>query len=165
MSLTLDGGTGNITGLNVEAGNLPAGNILQVVKYQRPGGPTATSSLVGASDTAGWINMMTKDITTKVDNSKILVVVQYVSFGQTRGRMRVTRGGSEITGDRYAHYTTSSSVMVNYSLTFEDSPSASAGTTLTYNVDVESFTGTLYFGYGDSNGGSNAILALMEIAP
>ena len=57
--------------------------------------------------------------------------------------------------------------MMNYQVALLDSPSASAGTTLTYKLQTARQTGSstsLSIGYGDSGGGSSASIILMEIA-
>ena len=142
-----------------------AGNILQVQQYQRLGGGSPLASLAAPSAAAGFVNLMTKSITTTVANSKIFVIAEWNSYQGTRGSFQLKRNGSVISGDPYAHYTDTATEMVNYSTTIVDSPTASAGSTITYAVDVISGSGTLHFGYGDSGGGGSTILALVEIAP
>jgi hypothetical protein len=143
-----------------------SGNILQVQQYQRLGViGSSSSSLAAPSSGAGYVNLMSKSITTTVANSKILVIAEWNSYSSTRGNFRLTRNDSVISGDPYAHYTDTSTEMVNYSTTVVDSPTASAGTTITYSVDVASGSGTCLFGFGDGGGGGSTILALVEIAP
>jgi len=68
MSLTLDGGTGNITGLNVEAGNLPAGSILQTKNYVL----TTTTDLSSSTD---WTDTgLEVSITPTSASSKIFLL-------------------------------------------------------------------------------------------
>jgi len=143
-----------------------AGNILQVQQYQRLGViGSSRSSLAAPSAGAGYVNLMSKSITTTVSNSKILVIAEWNSYQSTRGHFQLKRNGSVISADPYAHYTDTTTEFVNYSTTVVDSPTASAGSTITYAVDVASGSGTILFGYGDSGGGGSTILALVEIAP
>lgn len=142
-----------------------AGNILQVQQYQRLGARSPLPSLAAPSSGAGYVNLMTKSITTTVVNSKILVIAEFNSYSSTRGYFQLTRNGSVISEDPYSHYTDTSTVFVNYTTTIVDSPTVSAGSTITYAVDVASGSGTCLFGYGDSGGGGSTILALVEIAP
>ena len=142
-----------------------AGNILQVQQYQRLGGGSPRASLAAPSSAAGYVNLMNKSITTTVANSKILVIAEWNSYQSTRGYFQLTRNGSVISADPYAHYTDTTTEFVNYSTTVVDSPTVSAGSTITYAVDVASGSGTIHFGYGDGGGGGSTILALVEIAP
>ena len=56
--------------------------------------------------------------------------------------------------------------MGNYLVSMLDTPSAAAGTTLTYKLQAkrQAGTGQCLWGYGDTNGGSSASIVLMEIA-
>jgi len=141
------------------------GNILQVVRYQRAGRNGPFSSIIAPSTTAGFVDFMSKSITTKVTNSVILVMFEYNSYNCTRGRIRLLRGSTEISGDPYAHYTSDSTDFVNYKGTLIDDPQESSGTSITYKLQASSSTGTCAFGYGDSGGGGASSLVLVEIAP
>ena len=145
--------------------NMPAGSVLQVVEYQRTGSFSSRSSLAAPAAGAGFVDLMSKSITTKATNSKILVMFEYNSYNCTRGRFKLLRGSTQISADTYAHYTSSASDFVNYKSALVDDPQASSGTSITYKVQVASSTGTCAFGYGDSGGGGNTSLILMEIAP
>tara|TARA_R100000406_G_scaffold89471_1_gene75490 strand:- start:58 stop:699 length:642 start_codon:yes stop_codon:yes gene_type:complete len=145
--------------------NMPAGSVLQVVQYQRAGQLSPSNSLVAPAVSAGFVNMMSKSITTKVTNSKILVMLEFNSYNCTRGRYQLLRGSTQISGDPYAHYTSSASDFVNYKGTVVDDPQVSAGTSITYTVQVGSLSGSCAFGYGDSGGRGATSLILVEIAP
>ena len=143
-----------------------SGNILQAVQFSRPGTSGGGASVLGTSS-GTFVTFLTKDITTTQDNSKILLMSNWVMYAGTRGRYRLLRGANtEIGYDPYARYSTSQSDMDNYKIAFIDSPSQTAGTTITYNVQGSTADGnTVYFGYGDSGGKSDAALILVEIAP
>jgi len=145
--------------------DMPTGSVLQVVQYQRAGAFSSRSSLAAPASGAGFVDLMSKSITTKVTNSKVLVMFEYNSYNCTRGRFQLLRGSSQISADTYAHYTSSSSDFVNYKSAIVDDPQVSSGTSITYKVQVASSTGTCAFGYGDSGGGGATALILMEIAP
>jgi hypothetical protein len=145
--------------------NMPAGSVLQVVHYQKAGRFSSTSSLIAPASGTGFHDLMSKSITTKATNSKILVMFEYNSYNCTRGRFQLLRGSTQISADPYAHYTSSSSDFVNYKGTIVDDPQQSSGTSITYKVQVRSDSGTCAFGYGDSGGGGGSSLVLVEVAP
>jgi|TARA_R100000084_G_scaffold109280_2_gene75392 hypothetical protein len=144
-----------------------SGNILQAVQYARAGTSGSASSIL-SSTTTSFATFLTKDITTTQDNSKILIMSNWVMYSGTRGRYRLLRNSTEIGYDPYARYSTGTNDMDNYKIAFIDSPSQTSGTTITYSVQGANANGsadTLFFGYGDSGGGSDATLILVEIAP
>ena len=145
--------------------DLPAGSVLQVVEFQRAGQLSASNSIVAPAINAGFVDLMSKSITTKATNSKILVMAEWNTYNCTRGRFQLLRGSSQISADPYAHYVSSSSDFVNYKTTIVDDHQQSAGTSITYKVQVRSDSGTCSFGYGDSGGRGGASLVLVEVAP
>jgi hypothetical protein len=140
MSLTLDGGTGNITGLNVETGNLPAGSILQVVQG-------STSTQVVITSTSFQDIGLQASITTTQANSKILILasVQFRVFkNETSGdqgtAFKLLRDSTSILEDEnnyamgYAEESGVSTRSFRAPFNFFDSPNASSGTTIVYKI-------------------------------
>ena len=147
---------------------MPSGHVVQVVSFDRPGSESASVSTLITLDANSFSDVMSKAITTKLANSKIFVsmdIVAYAGSNTQRVMTKVLRESTVINGDEYAVYG-ASSIMYNYVFSMIDSPSASAGTTLTYKLQAgkHSGAGNVNFGYGDSSGGSNANITLMEIA-
>jgi len=142
------------------------GHVVQVVQYFDKGSLTAKSPL-GQLSTVGLTDIMSKTITTKNANSKILDQLSTNAFNSTnvlRGQIVVLRDATEIDADPYGFYGPSS-LMQPYSSTVLDTPNVVAGTTLTYKLRVSNGTGgTLVVGYGDSGGGGGSHITLMEIA-
>ena len=142
------------------------GHVVQVVQYFDKGSLTAKNPL-GQLSTVGLTDIMSKTITTKNANSKILVQLSTNAFNGTnvlRGQIVVLRDATEIDADQYGFYGPSS-LMQPYSSAVLDTPNVVAGTTLTYKLRVSNTTGgTLVVGYGDSGGGSGSHITLMEIA-
>ena len=160
-SITVPSGDGTLDRLE------RSGNILQAVQFARSGSSAAGSSIL-ASTTTSFATFLDKDITTTQDNSKILIMSNWVMYSGTRGRYRLLRGSTEIHYDPYARYSTGSNDMDNYKISVIDSPSEPSGTTITYSIQGANANGssdTLFFGYGDSGGRSDAVLILLEIAP
>ena len=147
---------------------MPAGHIVQVVSFDRVGSESASMSTIIALSANTFSDVMSKTITTKLANSKIAVsmdIVAYSGSNTQRVMTKVLRDSTVINGDEYAVYG-SQSVMNNYVFSMIDSPSASAGTTLTYKLQagIHSGAGNVGFGYADGSGGSNANITLMEIS-
>ena len=163
-TLTVDNIQGATTAVNV---NLP-GAVVQSVQFHRPGLTTSMNSLA-VLDSGTFVDIMSKAITTKFANSKIYVAMGFVAYdnnNNARAMTKILRDSTQIDADRYAIYCPSS-VMQNYQVALLDSPSASAGTTLTYKLQAARQAGSssgLSIGYGDSGGGSSASIILMEIA-
>ena len=144
-----------------------SGNILQAVQFARAGTSAASSSILSSSSFT-FATFMDKEITTTQANSKILIMSNWVMYSGDRGRYRLLRGSTEIGYDPYARYSTATNDMDNYKISFLDSPSEPSGTAITYSIQGANANGsndTLHFGYGDSGGGSDAVLILLEIAP
>jgi hypothetical protein len=145
---------------------MPAGHIVQSVSFDRVGSSSSMTGLL-VSSSNDFADVMSKSITTKLANSKIFVFMSAVAYdgsNNMRVAVKVLRDSTEINGDRFAFYGPSS-IMYNHVISMLDSPSASVGTTLTYKYQARVTGGsTTTIGYGDSSGGSNANITLMEIA-
>ena len=142
----------------------PPGTIVQVVNYQDVGGYSSGGSLLNSSSTS-FADVMSKAITTKVANSNILVQVMcvaYTSSGTLRGKSKLFRDSTEIDGDVYAWYA-DISTMVVHTINHLDSPSASAGTTITYKLQAATNGVATGFGYQDGGGGAHNSITLFEI--
>ncbi len=163
-TLTVDNIVGATTAANVK---FPAGSIVQAVQYHRAGSLGSIGSLVALSS-ATFVDVMSKAITTKFANSQIYVgmsIVAYDGTAATRAMTRVYRDSTIIESDKYAIYCPTST-MQQYQIFLLDSPSASAGATVTYKLQAARQTGSssgLSIGYGDSGGGSSASIILMEV--
>ena len=165
-TLTVDNIVGATTAANVK---LPEGSIVQTVQYLRPGLLSSMSSLVNVQ-TSSFVDVMSKAIVTKFANSLIFVYMNCVFYenqsGQSaRSSTKILRNSTQINADKYGAYT-SYNVMGNYLVSMLDTPSAAAGTTLTYKLQAkrQAGSGQCEFGYGDGSGGSSASIVLMEIA-
>ena len=166
-TLSVDTITGQTTAANVK---MPAGHIVQTVQYLRKGlHGTSMSSLVNVQ-TSSFVDVMSKAIVTKFANSLIFVKMNCVFYesqsGQSaRSTTKILRNSTEINADRYGAYN-DYNIMGNYLVSMLDTPSAAAGTTLTYKLQAkrQAGSGQCLWGYGDANGGSSASIVLMEIA-
>ena len=166
-TLTVDNIVGATTAANVK---LPAGHVVQTVQFLRRGQQDGTGlGSLATLTTATLADIMSKAIVTKFANSLIYVqfnIVIYESTGNTiRCKTKILRNSTEINGDAYGGYAAAGVGMIHHNVSMIDSPSASAGTTLTYKMQAgETASGSVGWGYGDSGGGSNASIVLMEIA-
>ena len=166
-TLTVDNIVGATTAANVK---LPAGHVVQTVQFLRRGQQDGTTlSSLAVLTTASLADIMSKAIVTKFANSLIFVqfnIVLYESTGTAmRLKTKILRNSTEINGDTYGGYAAAGTGMMHHNVTMIDSPSAAAGTTLTYKMQAaETGSSTVGVGYGDSGGGSNASIILMEIA-
>lgn len=164
-TLSVDTIQGQTTAAKVK---MPEGHVVQTVQYHRPGSLASMNSLATLNSST-FVDIMSKAITTKFTNSKIYVgmsLVVYDGSVNARAKTKVLRNSTQIDADTYAIYC-GAGVMMNYQVALLDSPSASAGTTLTYKLQTARQTGSstsLSIGYGDSGGGSSASIILMEIA-
>ena len=166
-TLSVDTITGQTTAANVK---MPAGHIVQTVQYLRRGlNATSMSSLVNVQ-TSSFVDVMSKAIVTKFANSLIFVKMNCVYYetqsGQSaRSTVKILRNSTEINADLYGAYN-AYNIMGNYLVSMLDTPSAAAGTTLTYKLQAkrQAGSGQCYWGYGDGSGGSSASIVLMEIA-
>ena len=165
-TLTVDNIVGATTAGTVK---MPAGHVIQTVQFTRLGvhGSASPSGNVSANSST-FVDIMSKAITTKVANSKILVTMRCIALvsggnGSTRGESKVFRNATLIGGDTYAWYG-ANDTMLNHSVSFLDAPSVGAGTALTYKLQGNSGTGTMIYMYSDSGGASFNDITLMEIA-
>ena len=164
-TLTVDNIVGATTAANVNIKN----HIVQTVQFTRLAvyGGAASGGNVQANSTT-FVDIMSKAITTKVANSKILVTMRCVGYvsggnGTTRGASKIFRNSTLIGGDSYAWYAANTTMCV-HSVSFLDAPSVAAGTALTYKMQGNSGTGTMAYMYSDSSGSSFNDITLMEIA-
>tara|TARA_B100000963_G_scaffold358566_1_gene383515 strand:- start:247 stop:759 length:513 start_codon:yes stop_codon:yes gene_type:complete len=151
---------------------MPAGHIVQAVSFDRAGSlsPNDTASMFATLSSSTFVDIMSKAITTKLTNSKIFVSINVISYngsGTLRVKTKVLRDSTQIDGDQYGIYA-NQGVMHPYVFSAIDSPSASAGTTITYKLQCARTSGASTshgIGYADSSGASTANITLMEIAP
>ena len=175
MSLTLDGGTGNITGLNVETGNLPAGSILQVV--------TASTSTEVANTTATMTDTgLSVNITPSSATNKILVFVSqpyrtarnstsaYGSIILLRDSTQLTSipkssGGGFLLGYNSTGPTTTDTRGV-YSVTYLDSPTTTSQVTYKTQMAVNSANNNAFIETQENGTTDNATsyITVMEVA-
>ena len=150
--------------------SLPTGSVLQVVQFFDEGKlGTAKSPLASIVIADGYPDIMSKAITTKAANSKILVQIKTVGYDSVnstvRGATKTFRDSTLIDSDTYSFYD-GSNVMVLFNSTILDAPAAAAGTTITYKLQAAQghASGALIVGYGDTGGGSSSQITLTEIA-
>ena len=165
-TLSVDTIQGQTTAANVK---LPTGSIVQTVQYLRKGRHDASMGALVNVQTSSFVDVMSKAIVTKFANSLIFVKMNCVFYesqsGQSaRSTAKILRNSTEINADKYGAYN-DYNVMGNYLVSMLDTPSAAAGTTLTYKLQAlrQSGSGQCLWGYGDSAGGSSASIVLMEI--
>jgi hypothetical protein len=154
----------------VTSAGLPSGTVLQVVQFFDVGANGAAKSpLASLLNSAGYTDIMSKAITTKAANSKILVQMKTVAFDSvniaTRGATKTFRDSTLIDSNAYSFYE-DPNVMVLFNSTILDAPAVAAGTTITYKLQAlqNQASGALVVGYGDSGGGSSSQITLTEIA-
>lgn len=154
----------------VTSAGLPSGTVLQVVQFFDVGKlATAKSPLASVLNSAGYTDIMSKAITTKAANSKILVQMKtnaYDAANSTiRGASKTFRDSTLIDSDTYAFYGDPNTMFL-FNSTILDAPAAAAGTTITYKLQVAQgqASGVLEVGYGDSGGGCSSQITLTEIA-
>ena len=143
-----------------------AGHVIQVVQFTRLG--NFQSGATGAVDVSSttYSDLMSKAITTKAANSKILVAMRctaYNSGNNLRGSSKIFRNSTLITADEYAWYAPQST-MTTHTISFLDEPSASAGTTITYKMQGNADLATIRYLYSDGSGSAINDITLMEIA-
>ena len=176
-TLTVQNIEGPSSGANANKIIIPSGQtfipssdqIIQTVQYLRPGAYAAGSisgTGVGSASSA-FVDLMSKSITTKAANSKIRVIVGLVGYNsasEIRGGIRLLRDSTVIAGDTYGLYGPAGT-MTNFIMDHIDSPSAAAGTALTYTLRGQNAgSDTISFLYQDSGGASNNYITLQEIA-
>ena len=147
---------------------MPAGSVIQVVNFTKPGSTTSSSSLLATTSTT-FATFMNASITPRSTSNKILIMVNSVNYNAaasttTTGELRLLRGSTEIDALVYgAFYKFDNDRFNTMSFSHLDS-SHSSTSSITYYVQGRwTQGGNLYFGYGDNSGGDSASLTLMEI--
>jgi len=143
-----------------------AGHVIQVVQFTRLGNfQSSATGFVDVSSTT-YSDLMSKAITTKAANSKILVAMRCTGYNGSnlvRGSSKIFRDSTLITADEYAWYAPQST-MVTHTISFLDEPSASAGTTITYKMQGNADIASIRYLYSDGGGSAINDITLMEIA-
>ena len=145
-------------GLNV------SGSVLQTVQTEHSAPNTATLTRVDTSSSS-YSDLLTRTITTKSDNTIIRVMCDVIGYNSSnlRGRGQVLRDNTVIVFDPYAWHLAPSE-MGRFRVDFFDQPNVTAGTTLTYKVQGNSYNGTMMYLYSDGGGTTASFLTLQEIA-
>ena len=160
--------TGNT--ITVESGDVfhQPGSIIQAVQLHTPGSVGTVSSPILTTTSTSFVDFLTKAITTKLANSLIYVQTYslYYTNSAAYGDGRLLRDSTTIDECKYMYYTAGAYEFLPLRFQVLDSPSAAAGTTITYKHQMKyNSGGALNCGYGDSGGKVNANMILMEIAP
>lgn len=175
-TLTVQNLQGPTSGANANKVIIPSGHtfipssgqIIQTVQFLRAGATGSNSSSRVDVTTSTYVDLMSKSITTTVANSKVRVLVGLVGYNgssELRGSVRLYRDSTIIDGDQYAMYS-ATSTMCNFIVDNIDSPSASAGTTLTYKIQGNNIgSNSMMYLYQDGGGASSNSITLQEIAP
>ena len=144
-----------------------SGQIIQTVQYLRSGSVGSSSSSRVDVSTSAYTDIMFKSISTTMANCQLRVMIGMVGYNSSsalRGSIKIYRDSTIIDGDTYGLWSTAGT-MNNYILDHIDSPSASAGTTLTYKIQGNnSGSSTMMYLYTDGGGGSSNHITLQEIA-
>jgi len=143
------------------------GQVVQAVQLHTPGNVGTSSTPILSTTSTSYVDFLTKAITTKLANSLIYVKTYslYYTNAATYGDGRLLRDSTTIDECKYMYYTGSADQFLPLSFQVLDSPSAAAGTTITYKHQMKRNSGgTLNCGYGDGGGKVNANMVLMEIA-
>ena len=141
-------------------------HIVQTVQHLHSATGTTNQGRIDMSASSGFLDVFSKSITTKVANSKIVVFCRCIAHsGSTiRVKSKMLRDSTEIYTDPYAWYGVSAE-MDQHTIIHIDSPSASAGTTITYKLQANNVgLGVVYMKYADGGGTCHSSLTLMEIA-
>ena len=141
-------------------------HIVQTVQHLHSATGTTDQGRLDMSAGGGFLDVFSKAITTKVANSKILVLCKCVAHSASAIRVqgRILKNGGEIYRDPYAWYGVAGE-MDTHTVIHLDSPSVSAGTSLTYKLQASNVgTGVVYMRYADGGGTCHSSLTLMEIA-
>ena len=141
-----------------------AGHVLQTVQTEHSVPNTTALTRIDTSSSS-YSDLLTRTITTKSDNSIIRVMCDIIGYNSSdlRGRGQVLRGSTVIIFDPYAWHQPPAA-MGRWRVDFFDQPNVTAGTTLTYKVQANSFNGTMRYLYSDSAGTTASFLTLQEIA-
>ena len=167
--------TGITSGANANKVIVPSGqtliapdHIIQTVQHLHAATGTTNAGRLEMAASSGFVDVFSKAITTKVANSKILVLCKCVAHtaGSTmRVQGRILKDSSEIYRDPYAWYGVAGEMDTN-TVIHLDSPSASAGTTINYKLQASNVgSAIVYMKYADGGGTCHCSLTLMEIAP
>ena len=160
MSLSLDGSTGIITGLDIPKSQLPAGNILQVVNANTSTGVNNT--------TATYIDSgLTATITPTSATSKILVLVNQTGLFKVTTNtwllLKLFRNTTDLSTFGavigYTNSTTENTVGA-CSCCYLDSPATTSATT--YSTKLANQTGTGQVGVQRNS--SMSTITLMEVS-
>ena len=161
---------GNANKILVPSGHtlLAPDHIIQTVQHLHAATGTTNAGRLDMAASSGFVDVFSKAITTKVANSKILVLCNCVAHtaGSTmRMQGRIIKDTSEIYRDPYAWYGVAGE-MDTHTVIHLDSPSASAGTTINYKLQASNVgSAIVYMKYADGGGTCHSSLTLMEIAP
>ena len=142
-------------------------HIIQTVQHLHSATGTTNQGRVDMNASSGFVDVFSKAITTKVANSKILVLcscVGHTSGSTMRVQGRILKDSSEIYRDPYAWYGDAGEMDI-HTILHLDSPSASAGTAITYKLQASNVgSAVVYMRYADGGGTCHSSLTLMEIA-
>ena len=142
-------------------------HIIQTVQHLHSATGTTNQGRLDMSAGAGFVDVFDKTITTKVANSKILVMVNCIAntaASNMRVQSRILRNGSEIYRDPYAYYGVAAEMDIHTAIHL-DSPSVAAGTALSYKFQAANVgSAIVYMRYADGGGTCHSSLTLMEIA-
>ena len=160
MSLSLDGGTGIITGLDIPTSQLPSGSILQVVNSNTSTG--VTNSTTSYIDTG-----LSATITPTSATSKILVLVSqtacFKNGANTWLLLKLFRNASDIASfDSVVGYTnsTAENTVGTSGTCFLDTPNTTSATT--YSTKFANQTGTGQVGVQRNS--SMSTITLLEVS-
>ena len=147
-----------------------SGQTIQTVQFLREGATGSNSSSAVSISSATYADVMSKAITTTVANSKIRVMINTVTYrsggSNMRGAYKVLRDSTQIDGDLYGFYASTSNNMISAIVDHIDSPNAAAGTVLTYKFQGSSRDSVdMKFLYSDGGGAASNSITLQEIAP
>jgi len=180
MSLSLDGATGNITGLEVLRPQLPNGAIIQTVNAN-------TSTLVSVTTRTFTDTTLSATITTTSANSRVLVLVDqqiqfYSAIGSHQGcGLKLLRGSTTIhdplqdTNSSFEYWhdntgSTGSNLYTRAQLAYIDTPGA-AGTysyktqAIVYVIDTGTPANAIFRCQNSSSGNNGkSYITLLEIA-
>jgi hypothetical protein len=161
---------GNANKIIVPSGQtlLAPDHIIQTVQHLHSATGSTNQGRVDMSASSGFVDVFSKAITTKVANSKILVLCSCVAHTATntmRVKSKMLRDSTEIYTDPYGWYGDAGEMDI-HTILHLDSPSASAGTSITYKLQADNVgSGIVYMRYADGGGTCHSSLTLMEIAP
>ena len=157
------------TNIEIPSGHVlqAPGHVVQAVQLHTPGNVGTSSSTIVSTTSTSYVDFISKDITTKLANSLIYVKTYslYYRNAASYGDGRLLRDSTTIDECKYQYYTGSNDQFLPLSFQVLDSPSAAAGTTITYKHQMKYVSGSsILCGYGDSGGKVNSNMILMEIA-